>query len=282
MPKSHKALADQFTTTAEKHHRQRLDAQSREHAAAIAAQKASEKAAKAYADQHARKMKKAFSEYGRDIAPLVDALRSLPPKKGLEFFVRADTFLNDRFSHRPERKSINMWLVYSEAAPDTPKQNGSETHGLFMPKKPWAGKSSPGQAAAWPYGAEASGEENQSILISERPVLHMQFEQTDGQEALIKSHRYTEKYYYAPGSRQPGSYRGDYARHEYIHDKREHKSLQEFVSLIAAWVAEVAPDRIAEVRTALEGGAKARQPAAAPQETVSVMRPPTVRKRTQP
>ncbi|MDP2205231.1 MAG: hypothetical protein Q8K65_02890 [Alphaproteobacteria bacterium] len=282
MPKASKALAEQFTNSAEQQQRQRQENEARAQAQATAAQKVAEKTAKAAADRYARKMKKAFGPYKKDIEPLVGALRSLPPNKdGLEFFVRADTHINDRFSDRPEVKSISMWLIYSEAAPDGLKQTGCETHGLYMPKKPHAMKTAPAPLTAWPYGAEPAQEENQDILISDNPVLHLRLEQTDGKEAIIQSHRYTESYHYAPNSRRPGAYRGDYACSNHIHDKREHQQLQEFISVIAAWVSDVAPERIHEVRAALENREAAQQ-ASTLQETVTVLRPLTVHKRPKP
>lgn len=280
MPRSTKTLADQFTNSAETHSRKRQEEEAKAKAQAIAAQAASDKAAKTAAAQKARKMQKAFAPYQKDIEPLIEALRSLPPKKGMEFFVRADTHLNDRFSHRPERKSIHLWLIYGEAAPDGMKQTGCETHGLYMPKKPHVPQAAPAPRTAWPYNAPAEVE-NQNILISDRPVLRLEYEQTDGQDATIKSHRYTEKYYHSPHGRGRGVYRGDYACSEYKHDHREHKQLQEFVSLIAAWVADVAPERIPEIGAAIQNNAAAKQ-AATLGHTVDVLRPATVRKRRQP
>jgi len=282
MPKTAKALAEQFTSSAEQQQRQRQQSEARTQAQAIAAQTAQTKAAKVAADKHARQMKKAFGPYKKDIEPLVDALRSLPPNKdGLEFFVRADTFVNGGFNDRPEGKAISMWLIYSQAAPDDLKQTGCETHGLYMPKKPRAIKTAPAQVAAWPYGAEPAQEQNQDILISDRPVLHLRLEQTEGKEAVIQSHRYTEAYHYAPNSRHPGAYRGDYACSNYTHDKRTHQKLEEFIAVIAGWVSDVAPERIHEVRSALENRETAQQ-ASTLQDTVAVLRPLTVRKRPKP
>jgi hypothetical protein len=282
MPKTSKALAEQFTLSAEQQQRQRQESEARAQAQAIAAQTAQAKAAKAAADRHARKMKKAFAPYKKDIEPLVEALRSLPPNKdGLEFFVRADTYINDSFSNRPEVKSITMWLIYGQAAPDGLKQTGCETHGLYMPKKSRAMKAAPAPLAAWPYGAEPAEEQAQDILLSDHPVLHLQLDQTEGKEAVIQSHRYTESYHYAPNSRRPGAYRGDYACANYTHDKRTHRQLQDFIAVIAGWVSDVAPERVQEVRAALENRATAQQ-ASTLQDTVAVLRPLTVRKRPKP
>lgn len=282
MPKTQKPLADQFAATAEKHQREKRTGEARAQAQASAAEKAAAKAAKAEAERHERKMQKAFASYRKDIEPLVEALRSLPPNKdGLEFFVRADTHIDDRFSDRPEVKNINMWLVYSEAAPDGLKQTGCETHSLYMPKKPSAMKAAAASAAAWPHGAETEEVQTQDILISKRPVLRLQLEEKKGAQAVIQSHRYTESYHYAPNSRRPGAYRGSYACANYTHDKREHRQLKDFISVIAEWVSDVAPERIAEVRAALDHRAAAQQ-ASTLQDTVAVLRPPTVHKRPKP
>lgn len=283
MPKSSKAIADQFALTAEKQRRQRQAEEARAQAQAAAHQKAEAEAVRAYTEQRARKMKKAFAGYKKDIAPLVEALRSLPPDKdGQEFFVRADTHINDRFSNRPETRLISLWLVYSQAAPDSMKISGCETHGLYMPKKPHMLTAGQAVQAAWPYSSiRGEKEEQQNILISDRPILQINFTHTDGKEPEIKSCRYVEKYYRAYDLKKPGEYRGSYASSRLESDRRTHKDIKEFVPLIAAWVADVAPERIQEVRSALEKQAAAEK-ASRLQDNVAVLRPPTVRRRPKP
>lgn len=252
--KNNATLADQFMAGAARQQHDNTQQKTAANAARTAAERREEKAA---AQEHAR-LQKAFAEYYRDLAPLMDALQTLPAKDGKEFFVRTDMHVQSGNA----AKSLNIWIVYTQAVPNGQSPAPCDTHSLYMPRK------------------NADADDAQDLYLSEHSMLRLSMTREDG-KTRIESHRAYEAYDYAPGGRGHGLYRGDYRQVTGTSHEQPHKKLKDAVSAIGAWVNDCAPDRIPDIRAAMDAR-QSTQEASQLAHSVSVMRPATVRKRIQP
>lgn len=258
--KNNASIAEQFLAGAARQQQANTRTQTREDARRAAAERRENAAA---AKERAR-LQKAFAEYYRDLAPLMDVLEKLPPKNGQEFFVRADLILHGDNVRSPE-KSIDMWLVYTKPVPDGQRAEDGTTHSLYMPRK-----STPASEPA----------ETQGLYLSQHSMLRLTMSRVDGKTS-IKTSRSYESYDYAPGGRGQGLYRGDFRQRTGMSHEQKHAKLHDALPAIGAWVHDIAPDRIPDIRAAMDAKQDVQQNSQLAQ-SVSVMRPATVRKRHQP
>lgn len=258
--KNNTSITEQFLAGAANQQQANTRTQTREDARRAAEQRREDAAA---AKEHAR-VQKAFAEYFRDLAPLIHVLENLPPKNGQEFFVRTDLNLHGD-NVRSAEKSIHMWLVYTKPVPDGQKAEDGTAHSLYMPRK-----GTPAHEHA----------EAQDLYLSPHGMLHLKMSREGGRTCIETSRAY-ESYDYAPGGRGQGLYRGDYRQCTGTSHEQKHAKLKDAVPAIGAWVHDIARDRIPDIRAAMDArqnGQETHQLA----QSVSVMRPATVRKRIQP
>jgi hypothetical protein len=263
MPQKNNApIADQFMAGVQRQQRENTQRQTRFEALQAAAQK---REAEEAAKERAR-LQKAFAEYYRDVAPLIDTLEKLPAKNGKEFFVRADLRLMGDTVRSPE-KSIDLWLIYTKPVTEGQKAAPCDTYSLYMPMK--------GSPVNDRIDAAA-----QDLYLSEHGALHLRMMREDGKTRIVTSRSY-EAYDYAPDNRGPGLYRGDYRQMTGTSHEQQHPKLKDVIAAIGAWVNDAAPDRIPEIRAAMDAKQDA-QAASQLTQSVSVMRPAAVRKRLHP
>lgn len=247
MSRTNDRFSAQFLKGAEK----QKASQEQQQAARQRAQETAARKARQEALLKEKRHRRAFSDYYRNVAPLLDVLSSLPAKDGKEFFVRTALSTRPDVEDKENTRIINIWIVYSHISPQLSAQSIPQTHTLAMQ-------------------AKNDPEKIIDLALQDTPYLQLKAHQK-GRAKEIKSAFIEESYTYAPQQRQRGLYRGDYRVNQVESQQQAHKSLQDFVPVIGAWVQHVAPDRLPEI---VQGMAR---PQVSVEQKIAVKKPLTLK-----
>ncbi|MDP2205232.1 MAG: hypothetical protein Q8K65_02895 [Alphaproteobacteria bacterium] len=197
-----------------------------------------------------------YAVFDARVAPLLAALKSLPPdKNGLEFFIRSDILRPGDYPERPDiPPQINVWLFHTrEAKPAGKLHDAPTSHLISIESK----RSTP----EWQ-------DFSQQLALSETPVLRLSFSpDAEGADRLTR-HTYIESYETPQAGKTYSIYCGSYGM---VIDKSAETSLaraEDFVSEIESWLKTHAPARLAEVTRLLS-----------PPRDIDILPPINIRKR---
>jgi hypothetical protein len=198
----------------------------------------------------------AYAVFDARVAPLLAALKSLPPdESGLEFFTRTDIVRPGEYPERPDMPPhINVWLFHTREAKSAGKLHDAPvSHMISIESK----NSTPERQ-----------DFSQQLALSETPVLRLSFKPDAAGAERLTRYTYIESYEPPQAGKKYSIYCGNYGM---VIDKSAETSLtraEDFLSEIENWLKTHAPARIAEVTRMLS-----------PPSDIEVLPPINIRKR---
>lgn len=195
-----------------------------------------------------------YSTFARDIAPMLKALKDLPPNKdGLEFFTRTDVVTADMAEQAGDMR-IDVWLFYTrETTPNGKLHQAPNSYLISMESK----RSTPEKL-----------DFSQLLALSDTPVLRLCVRPQETGDARITSHTYIERYEKPQAGKKYSIYSGDYGM---VHDessKTPHARVQDFAGVINSWLQAHAPAQKHLLQEKLN-----------PRTEIDLLRPLNIRKR---
>jgi len=187
------------------------------------------------------KLDAAFRDFDATVAPLLEALNSMPKNgDGKIFMVKADKILlSDGSDGEPIRRSLLVQLAYSQPVdPNTVRNTrdpGSLVHGMVFASKNDDGFVSP--------------------KLDALPLLEIELNSDGKKRETLTGSTYKEKADWVlrdKPSFEYGSLR--LAAIPYDAKKTALKSMTDIPALIGAWVGAVAPERMPEIKALLGSG----------------------------
>lgn len=178
----------------------------------------------------------AYKDFEDHVAPLLDALKKLPPDdKGMEFFIRADV-VND-ITGQPKDQRIDVWMFYTRDITGQPRGGGDmpTSHFITIARK----DSDP-----------ANPRYDICMELSLRPVLRLSVRPYD-KTRQIETAQYIEYFETPEHGHEYPVFLGGYGL---VHDEQERKPLAavgDFTAEIENWIKAVAEEQAPQILNAI-------------------------------
>lgn len=198
-----------------------------------------------------------YAAFERDIRPLLQTLKNLPPDdSGREFFMRTDVVTPDMVSDEKETR-IDVWLFYTrETRPNGQRGAPPNSHLISLESK-----------TSTPERPDYC----QLLEIGTAPVLRLSLRPLGSGDGHLTSHHYFERYEKPQTGRKYSIYCGDYGMVLDESVKTPHKRTQDMIAPLRDWLQQYAPSGLAALAPLLH-----------PPRDITLPPAVTVRKRTPP